>query len=156
MEHSVDRIHFSLLSGAGAHRVWFNRSFQSLSADLVSVPRLGSRLCGGMLLRPHLRSLCRASGPSVANSGFDFPSRYAHIGQITVIKPLELENGLAPASLGGETAHQPHTSEGEDAYPARKRVRHVAHEGADGKAALDADLPLKFKIRKLPNAMVKS
>jgi hypothetical protein len=63
-----------------------------------------------MLLRPRLRIWCQVSGPSVPNGEFDFPSPHAHIGQATVIKPLKLENGLAPASLGGETTHQPHTS----------------------------------------------
>src|SRR5215510_16216664 len=70
----------------------------------------------------------------------------------TVIKPLKLENSSAPASLG---THQPHSLRGEDANPACKPVQHVAHERADGSTALDADLPLEFKIRKLRDAIAK-
>jgi len=94
------------------------------------------------------------SGSSVPHSEFDLASRYAHVGQAAIVKPLKLDDSLVPASLGGQVTHQPHAPRSENAKPTRNRAQRIAHEGADRKTALDADLSLDSDIRKLLDAIV--
>jgi len=107
-----------------------------------------------MPLRPHFHRLCHLSGPSVPHGEFDLTSRYAHVGQAAIVKPLKLEDSFAPLSLRGQSTYQPHASQSEYAKPTRNRAQRIAYESADGKTPLDANLLLDFDIRKLQNAIV--
>jgi len=93
------------------------------------------------------------SGPSIPHDEFDLTSRYAHVGQAAIIEPLKLEDSFAPLSLGGQATYQPHAFQREYAKPESNRAQRVAHESADGKTPLDADLPLDFDIRKLQDVI---
>jgi hypothetical protein len=85
----------------------------------------------------------RARGKPVAHRELDLAAVKPHVPQHSIVEPLELANGVAPALLGRRSSHESRTAQGEPAQPVQGR----AHAALDEEIALDRGSPLEFEGR---------